>query len=595
MCRIAGIIDQNQDPAQLEKDVQAMCDSMKRGGPDDEGFFADPKIGLQFGHRRLALIDLSSAGHQPMPYSHGRLIITFNGEIYNYLELKAELITLGLIFSTQSDTEVILAAYQTWGTASFSRLVGMFAFAIYDQLKQVTHLVRDQMGIKPLYFSTANARLIFASEVKAFKKTSYKFEENADWKIYFLAFGHIPHPFTTIENAQSLSPGNFLTWDHERQTFQINSFENFASQKSSFNDVEASIKIEQELTKAVNHQLIADAPVGVFLSGGIDSSIITLIANQKVGSNLNSLSINFAEKQFSEAQFQKTVADQTNGTHHSYQVNENDLQVHFNEILSAMDQPTNDGINSWFVNHYAKADGLKAVLSGIGADELFGGYPSFKRMKLIRKLKRFPQFLLKSASFLPSERMKRIAYLSYQNPIGEYLFLRGFFVPETIAKILQIDKYQVDKLLEAFPIGKSLGLLLGEERASWMETHLFMQNQLLKDTDFMSMSHGVEVRVPFLDQHFLKFASSVANTQRFQDKPKGILIKAFKNILPEIIWNRPKMGFTFPLQQWFQHGTLITNENHYSGHSLQLIRKFKAGKLHWSKAFALFQIANSKS
>ncbi|MET0570443.1 MAG: asparagine synthase (glutamine-hydrolyzing), partial [Pedobacter agri] len=429
MCRIAGIIDQIQNPAQLEKDVQAMCDSMKHGGPDDEGFFADPKIGLQFGHRRLALIDLSPAGHQPMPYNHGTLIITFNGEIYNYQELKVELITLGLIFDTQSDTEVILAAYQTWGTASFSRLVGMFAFAIYDQLKQVTHLVRDQMGVKPLYFSTADARLIFASEVKTFKKTSYKFEENADWKIYFLAFGHIPHPFTTIENVHSLSPGHFLTWNNEQQTFQISSFENIDLKKTIFENQEASTKIEQELTKAVNHQLIADAPVGVFLSGGIDSSIITLIANQKVGSKVNSLSINFAEKQFSEAQFQQTVADQTSGTHHSYQVNKNDLEVHFNEILSAMDQPTSDGINSWFVNRYAKADGLKAVLSGIGADELFGGYPSFKRIKLIQTLKGFPKFLLKSATFLPSERLKRVAYLSYQNPIGEYLFLRGFFVP----------------------------------------------------------------------------------------------------------------------------------------------------------------------
>ncbi|MCX3263628.1 asparagine synthase (glutamine-hydrolyzing) [Pedobacter agri] len=595
MCRIAGIIDQNQSPAQLEKDVQAMCDSMKHGGPDDEGFFADPKIGLQFGHRRLALIDLSPTGYQPMRYNQGNLTITFNGEIYNYLELKTELTLLGLIFNTESDTEVILAAYQTWGTASFHKLTGMFAFAIYDQLKQVTHLVRDQMGIKPLYFSSTDTRLIFASEVKAFEKTSYRFEENADWKIYFLAFGHLPHPFTTLKDVHSLRPGHFLTWDHQEQTFQINSFENIGWKKTIFNNQDASKKIEQELSKAVNRQLIADAPVGVFLSGGIDSSIITLIANQKIGSNLNSLSINFQEKQFSEAQFQQAVADQTHGTHHSYQVKKEDLEVHFKEILSAMDQPTNDGINSWFVNRYAKVDGLKAVLSGIGADELFGGYPSFKRMKLIQKMKRFPRFLLKSATFLRSERLKRIAYLSYQNPIGEYLFLRGFFVPDTIAKILQIDKHRIDALLEAFPIDKSMDVLDGEERASWMETHLFMQNQLLKDTDFMSMSHGVEVRVPFLDQRFLNSASGIAHAQRFHNRPKGLLIDAFKHILPEIIWNRPKMGFTFPLQQWLQQGTLITNENQYSGYSVQLIRKFKTGKLHWSKAFALFQIANSNS
>lgn len=595
MCRIAGIIDKTQKPEQLAGAVQAMCDSMKHGGPDGEGFYFDESNGIGFGHRRLALIDLSLSGKQPMTYHEDNLIITFNGEIYNYLELKAELLRLGLIFHTQSDTEVILAAYQAWGTASFSKLVGMFAFAIYDQVKKVTHLVRDQMGIKPLYFSTHNDRLIFASEVKAFKKTSYLFEENPDWKVYFLAFGHIPHPFTTIKDVHSLNPGHFLTWDHHPQTFQLNSFEHTPPQKNIINPEEAAAKIQQELNKAVKHQLIADAPVGVFLSGGIDSSIITLIADQNIGENLNSLSINFEEKDFSEMRFQKVVADQTSGTHHSYLVKEKDLESHFHEILSAMDQPTNDGINSWFVNYYAKADGLKAVLSGIGADELFGGYPSFKRMKLIRKLKRLPRLLLRSAALLPSERLKRVAYLSYKNPVGEYLFLRGFFVPETIAKILQIDKSRIDELLEAFPISKSIRLLHGEEKASWMETNLFMQNQLLKDTDFMSMSHGVEVRVPFLDQRFLETTSSVTNTQRFQDRPKGLLIHAFKNILPEVIWNRPKMGFTFPLQQWFSNGTFITNENHYSGHALELIKKFKAGRLHWSKAFALFQIANSKT
>jgi len=594
MCRIAGIIDRKQKAEQLERNVQAMCDGMQHGGPDGEGFYSVPAVGLQFGHRRLALIDLSPAGQQPMFYNNRNLVITFNGEIYNYLDLKTELLGLGLVFNTQSDTEVILAAYQAWGTASFCKLVGMFAFAIYDQLKQVTHLVRDQMGIKPLYFSTKNDRLIFASEVKAFKKTSYLFEENKDWKVYFLAFGHIPHPFTTIKDVHSLNPGHFLTWDHQQQTFQLNSFEHTAPKKNIIDPEEAASKIQQELNKAIKQQLIADAPVGVFLSGGIDSSIITLIASQSIGKNLNSLSINFEEKDFSEVLFQKVVADHILGTHHSYLVKEEDLEAHFYDILSAMDQPTNDGINSWFVNYYAKTDGLKAVLSGIGADELFGGYPSFKRMKLIRKLKRLPRLLLRSAALLPSDRLKRIAYLSYKNPVGEYLFLRGFFVPETIAKILQIDKSRIDELMEAFPINKSIDLLHGEEKASWMETHLFMQNQLLKDTDFMSMSHGVEVRIPFLDQHFLEGTSSIANTQRFQDRPKGLLINAFKNILPEVIWNRPKMGFTFPLQQWLSNGTFITNENHYSGHALELIKKFKAGKLHWSKAFALFQIANSK-
>ena len=593
MCRIAGIIDKNQNPEQLFRDVQLMCDSMKHGGPDDEGFFAAPALGLQFGHRRLALIDLTTNGHQPMSDQDKNLTLTFNGEIYNYLELKKELTAEGLIFKTQSDTEVILAAYQFWGVESFKKFAGMFAFAIYDKVKKITFLVRDQIGIKPLYYAATDNHLIFASEVKAFKACSYPFEENPDWKIYFLAFGHIPHPFTTLQEVKSLDPGHFLKWDHQGNNFVIASFKEDLKPKTVFNQQEASQLIAKKLEHAVKQTLIADAPLGVFLSGGIDSSIITLLADQSIGKNLKSLSINFEEEAYSEEVFQKIIADQINGAHHSYQVKEADLTANFDQIVEAMDQPTNDGINSWFVTQYAKADGLKAVLSGIGADELLGGYPSFKRVKLIRRLKRTPRSLLKLSEYIPHDKLKRISYLSYQNPIGEYLFLRGFFTPQAIAKILNIDQKRIDQLLEDFPIDKSIDFLEGEERVSWMETNLFMQNQLLKDTDFMSMHHGIEVRLPFLDQDFLATIQNTANKQRFSNRPKRLLIDAFKHILPESIWNRPKMGFTFPLQQWFLKNERIVNEKNYEGHALQLIKKFKAGKLHWSKAFALYQIAKS--
>ena len=591
MCRIAGIIDRKQKAEQLERNVQAMCDGMQHGGPDGEGFYSVPAVGLQFGHRRLALIDLSPAGQQPMFYNNRNLVITFNGEIYNYLDLKTELLGLGLVFNTQSDTEVILAAYQAWGINCFKRLKGMFAFALYDNASQVSYLVRDQFGIKPLYYSTANQRLIFASEVKAFTKTAYQFEANPDWKIYFLAFGHIPHPFTTLENVHSLSPGHFLSWNHQEDTHQVNCFKDKLQRKEIFDKKDGESAIAAHLNIAVKRNLIADAPVGVFLSGGLDSSIITLLANREVKEKLNTLSINFEEKPYSEEKYQHLVAGETSGEHHSYQVKEEDLNTHLDQIMSAMDQPTNDGINSWFINRYAKNNGLKAVLSGIGADELFGGYPSFKRMDLIKKLKWIPRFLLRSAYYFPSDKIKRIAYLSYTNPIGEYLFLRGFFVPQTIAKLLNINKKRVDNLLENFPIDKDLSKLEGNERASWLECHLFMQNQLLKDTDFMSMTHGIEVRVPFLDQDFVSYSNKIENGIRFSKQPKGLLINAFKNILPETVWNRPKMGFTFPLQEWFLKNKRITDEKLYDGHALRLINKFKTGKLHWSKAFALYQIA----
>ena len=592
MCRIAGIIAQNGDLIQLEKDVKLMCDAMEHGGPDDEGFYADRSTGLVFGHRRLALIDLSSGGHQPMHTPAEELVITYNGEIYNFRELKVALATAGYHFQTESDTEVILAAYQIWGTESFQKYNGMFAFAIYDQAKRLTYLVRDPSGIKPLYYSIQQNQLIFSSEVKAFKQSSYSFVEEPKWKTYFLAFGHIPQPFTTLKAVFSLKPGHFLSWNHRRETFEITSFNQEPSVTTITSPADAAAQANHQLENAVNRHLIADAPVGVFLSGGIDSSIITLLADKKVGKNLKSLSINFGEKAFSEEKYQQLIADKTSGTHHTYLVEDQDLNTNFDLIMAAMDQPTNDGINSWFVNKYAKENGLKAVLSGIGADELLGGYPSFNRMGIIKTLKKLPPFILRLFGKLPSEKLKRIYYLSYQNPIGEYLFLRGFYIPEAIASILKISRKEIDELFEDFPIDEKIYQLSGSERASWFETNIFMQNQLLKDTDFMSMSHGIEVRVPFLDQNFLKTINNIAPQQRFPKQKKGLLIEAFRNLLPEAVWNRPKMGFSFPLQQWFIKGGQISDKSLYIDNEFatQQILKFKAGKMHWSKAFALYQV-----
>ncbi len=591
MCRIAGIISNNDAHQDLFLNVQAMCNVMAHGGPDDEGLTDRTENGFVFGHRRLALIDLTEAGHQPMYYQD--LTIVFNGEIYNYLELKEELIQLGCKFTTATDTEVILAGYTIWGTAVFEKFEGMFAFALYDKKIDSTYLVRDQLGIKPLYYSTRLNKLIFASEIKALKATDYLFKENKNWRTYFLAFGHIPHPFTTLKDVYSLPSSNFLKWEHQTETYQIIPFS-----KSNHNVIITDLNaannlIKDRLEKAVKNHLIADAPVGVFLSGGIDSSILTLLADKVIGSNLKTLSINFAEQAFSEEKYQNIIANQTKGTHTSYLVTQKDLEENLDQILAAMDQPSNDAINSWFVNKCAKENGLKAVLSGIGADELFGGYPSFKRMRLIKALKCLPKFILRLADKLPSEKINRIYFLSYNNPIGEYLFLRGFFTPSAISKILQLPKKDIDQLLENFPLDPAINAFEDGERASWMETNLFMKNQLLKDTDFMSMTHAVEVRVPFLDQELLKAIYQISNEIKFNNTtPKGLLVNSFKDILPEAIWNRPKMGFTFPLQGWLRQNKKITDPSLYEKNpfTTALMEQFKAGKLHWSKAYALYQV-----
>lgn len=591
MCRIAGIIDNhNLNLDQIRDDVKSMCNSMAHGGPDDDGLMVLNEFSV-FGHRRLSILDLSDAGHQPMVFDD--LVITYNGEIYNYKSLKLELEQLQFSFKTETDTEVILIGFKAWGTELFTKLEGMFAFALYHANENTTYLVRDQMGVKPLYYSAENQRLIFSSEVKAFEQSSYHLSDNKEWPIYFLAFGHLPHPYTTLAGVFSLAGGSYLQWNHADSTFQIINYHQQATAKSINSTSKAQTSIGEGLKHAVHQQLIADATIGVFLSGGIDSSILTLLANEAKGKELNTISINFNEEQFSEAKYQALITSQTDGKHSAYRITEQDFEENFEQIMQAMDQPTNDGINSWFVNKCAKENGLKAVLSGIGADELLGGYPSFKRMRLIKNLKKLPIFLLRLCENLPSEKLRRLYYLSYSNPIGEYLFLRGFFTPNAISKILSIPKSQINILLEGFPIENSLTTFKNEERAAWFETNMFMKNQLLKDTDFMSMSHGVEVRVPFLDQQFLATVASISNEYRFLKTPKGLLINTFKAILPEAIWNRPKMGFTFPLQKWFLNYPVIADEANYQNlYVKKLIGKFKDDQMHWSKAFALYQINN---
>jgi asparagine synthase (glutamine-hydrolysing) len=272
-------------------------------------------------------------------------------------------------------------------------------------------------------------------------------------------------------------------------------------------------------------------------------------------------------------------------------VQQEDFEKFFPNIISDMDMPTTDGINTWFISKYAHEDGLKAVLSGVGADELFGGYPSFNRISYIRHLRKIPALLLNSANYFKADRYRKISFLAHKHPLADYLLLRGLFVPEDIAKILDMDVKQVDEILfneEPIP-----GLdTYNEEHAAWFETNLYMQNQLLRDTDVMSMGHGLEVRVPFLDEDIQQLAQRISTEIRFNKKqPKKILIDSFSEILPKKIWDRPKMGFTFPLQEWMRRHTEISDENLYKGKiAKNVVLKFKNDQMHWSKIFALYQI-----
>ena len=592
MCRIAGIISKHTNPDSIKNQVQAMCDSMIHGGPDDGGVYLNRGTHVCLGNRRLSLQDLTSAGHQPMTLFNEKLYLTFNGEIYNFKELRDELKILGYSFTTNTDTEVILVAYQCWNVNAFKRLKGMFAFALVDNHINKTYLVRDPSGIKPLYYSTTNSSLIFSSEVKAFLKTSFEFKINEKWKVFILALGHIPEPFTNLDSVFSLKKGCYITWDNESLSYTTTIFSNFlyTERIDDINDAIALVK--HGIEKSVKRHLISDAPIDVFLSGGIDSSILTLVADKYETNNLNTLSVQFEETDYSEKRFQDLVSQQTSASHNDYIFNYKAFTKNFDTILASMDQPSTDGINSWFVSKCAKENGLKAVLSGLGADELFGGYPSFQRMHKLATLKLLPKGILRLAENSKDHKFRRLYYLSYDNPIGEYLFLRGFFTPRTIASILDADHKEVDNILSSFPINNSIKALKNGNRASWFETNLYMENQLLKDTDYMSMSHGIEVRVPYLDQDLITTVFDINHDIKFnKQQPKNLLISAFKDLLPEPIWNRKKMGFTFPFQEWMRKYKNISEPELYSGKtSKQLIKDFGNGKLHWSSAFALYHI-----
>lgn len=590
MCRIAGIISTGTDPDQIKATVNAMCTTLQHGGPDDEGVFSDNEKGLVFGHRRLSLIDLTSGGHQPMADVDKKAWITFNGEIYNYRELKKELIGLSAQFHSNSDTEVIIQAYLYWGTAAFEKIQGMFAFALFDTAKNVTYLVRDSSGIKPLYYYIQNKQLSFASEIKALKQAGVATEGDENWRIRFLAYGHIPEPYTTLKNVFSLPKGHFLRWDNHDSTFTISTYTQPDNTNLVYSAQQAQEYIHQALKAAVNRQLVADAPLGVFLSGGIDSSIITLLANQQ-HQNLKTVSIFFDEGAYDESRYQNAVAAQIQGERFARLVKQQDFNTYLPQIINAMDMPTTDGINSWFISKYAHEDGLKAVLSGIGADELFGGYPSFKRIKNLKYLRTLPNQLLGATRHFKADKYKKLSYLQYDHYLADYLLLRGIFVPDDIAKILDADVKQVDEVLFgdcSYPTIKSYD----EQLAADFETNLYMQNQLLRDTDVMSMSHGLEVRVPFLDEEFKKMVQSIAPQIRFENKPpKKLLIDSFKDLLPEAVWNRPKMGFSFPLQQWMKQHDYISNESLYTNKTAKsIITQFKNGGVHWSKAFMLYQL-----
>ncbi len=569
-----------------------MCQLLKHGGPDNEGIYANEAHHVVLGHRRLSLIDLSASGNQPMSYAAGRLEISYNGEIYNFKELKSELQRQGVQFRTHSDTEVILAAFEVWGTKSFERLRGMFAFALWDNREHKLYLVRDPGGIKPLYYSITKEGIAFASEVRALRSLPWLQEENDAWQVYLMAYGHLPEPITVLKKVQPLQKGHFLCFDVPTGRHQIKAFREYSFTETIRDRKEAIHLLRNSLSESVKSHLISDAPIGAFLSGGIDSSVVSLLAAGSSDATLHTLSLYFEEDEFSEKKYQDLVLEKINCNNDQYLLKESEFHAYLPQIISSMDQPSCDGINTWFISKSARDNGLKAVLSGIGGDELLGGYPSFSRMRKVNMLEALPRQLLQSGKYTGLTKLRRLGYLSIPGATGKYLFLRGQFIPYEIARHLNISEEEVWQILNDQPDYKDLSALSAPNQASWMETNMFMQNQLLRDGDVMSMAHGIEIRVPFLDNRVMELTHSISSEVKYAGAhPKQLLIDAFKDVLPEPIWNRPKMGFGFPFKKWLAKDEFI--QSVISPDSPEYM-DFTSGSMHWSKFLSLVLIKNNQ-
>lgn len=565
-----------------------MLNAMAHGGPDAEGVYFDGPV--VFGHRRLSIIDLSIAGNQPMISADSEVIISFNGEIYNFMNIRRSLEDLGVFFTTKSDTEVILQAYQAWGTKAFDLFEGIFAFAIYDKKKGKVFLVRDHIGIKPLYYYIKDGKLIFSSEVRGFKSMNPEWPEFEDWKILFLAFGSIPHPYTTLMDVHQLPAGSYLELTLNDFSNEVHTYYSESNTSVIPSNSSEDLKTMQfAIQDAIRRNMISDAPIGIFLSGGIDSSLLVLLAD-RIRSGVNTISINFDEGYYDEHQYQQLALEETlNVDHTSHRITEQMFWDNLDDFWKAMDQPSIDGVNSYFSAKSARKDGLKVALSGLGADEIFGGYPSFKRITWLKRIRNLPfKRLIGKIMGWKNHAYRRIMFLNLPGIIGDYLFLRGIHTPDFIASILHVPEERVWKALQKVKIDfspKSEDM----DYVSRLESKIYMTNQLLKDTDCMGMWHGLEIRVPFLDIDLIKKVESIPPAQRYkQGWPKYLLTASNQHILPPKIIFRKKKGFTFPLETWMRVSknrfrNLIKMENGV----IKIVKSFENGQGHWSKYWSL--------
>jgi asparagine synthase (glutamine-hydrolysing) len=576
MCGIAGFIFAwNATEASALDAVRRMTARMSRRGPDAEGLWTS--AGVVLGHRRLAILDLDVRANQPMVSADGRYAIVFNGEIYNFRELCQELEADGIVFCTTSDTEVLLTLFAREGERMLPRLRGMFAFAIWDTQSRELFLARDPYGIKPLYYTRTKDGLLFASQVKALLASGLvSLEREPAGLAGFYLWGSVPEPWTVFRDVFALPAGHWLRvrdgvadapvcWHDIRWHWREQASGRGSNQLTA---QELREQVQQALTDSVRAHLVADVPVSVFLSGGIDSGAIAGLASE-LGTNVEGITIGFedlAGRHEDEAPVAAAIAAYYGLPHHVRMVSRSEFEQDIPRILDAMDQPSIDGVNTWFASKAAVERGYKVTLSGVGGDELFCGYSSFRQIPrtaaLGRAIAAIPgarALLGAPCAYLAKSRSqpKLSGVPAFMGSLeGVYFLNRGLFLPEELPVLLGADVAREGLVrLGGSPPGMTQSDARdGAATVGLLESTFYLRNQLLRDSDWASMGHSLELRTPLVDANLLEslgtFVSGFAG-----GVGKAMLARSPGKSLPESVVNRPKTGFSVPIAKWLSEAT----------------------------------------
>ena len=567
MCGFCGIIDLREGQEISQATLRRMTSILSHRGPDDEGIYISKNKKTGLGHRRLSIIDLSPAGHQPMSNEDGSIWITFNGEIYNFKDLRVELEQKGRRFKSQSDTEVIIHLYEEYGDGCVEHLRGMFSFAIWDEKREMLFIARDRLGIKPLFYFHKNALFVFASEIKAVLQHPEIAREICPHALdCYITFGYIPAPLTLFRDIYKLLPASVLSFK-ESSVLIKRYWELDYTGELYGTEEEMAGHLLNELKESVKYHRISDVPIGVFLSGGMDSSTITALVAEETGKPIETFSLGFGKDD--ELDYAKSVAERYRTNHHEFIVTPDEAKF-LPEIVWFLDEPLFDTsiIPTYLISRHTRKH-VKVVLSGDGGDELFAGYQWTRRYEFYRQYNRLPSFIRSGLNRIFLERKAGTPYgTGLLSKARRFLMDTTLSLEDGFARRTSINPSLKEELYsEKFKhMLKGYNPLDGEmdyfgkarvkderEKMLFVDTMMYLPDDILFKVDRMSMAHSLEVRVPLLDHKVVEFASRIPFELKIKGfKTKYILKKTVGGMLPKKILKQRKQGFTLPFGTWLR-------------------------------------------